>query len=338
MRITTCLFSLWLGSMALISEAGPLRVLAWPGYADPNIVATFEQKTGIKVEVTVIDTDDALWTSASANEGRNFDIMAVNTGELQRYIDAYLVQDIPEADVPNIQNQLPRFQHVPDVERAGKRYAVPFTYSEMGLIYDRKLVSPPPVSMAALWDPRYRGKIALYEGSNHNFSLTALAMGIQNPFELSPDQFRKVVHRLIDLRANRPLFYSSPDDAVALFRNHEVALMFGNYGSQQVQQLKKAGFDPGYVIPREGAIAWLDCWAILRGASDMAQATAFINYMTSADVGRQLTQRQGLPNTLQRQAGMRDQDKILWLQPVENNALRNQYWTRILTGAKKGAF
>jgi putative spermidine/putrescine transport system substrate-binding protein len=60
--------------------------------------------------------------------------------------------------------------------------------------------------------------------------------------------------------------------------------------------------------------------------------------MTSADVGRQLTQRQGLPNTLQRQAGMRDQDKILWLQPVENNALRNQYWTRILTGAKKGAF
>lgn len=327
-----------LAGLAAIGQAAPLRVLAWPGYADPDVVAAFEQKTGIKVDVTFIDTDDALWAKASANDGSNFDILAVNTGELQRYIDAYLVRDIPAADIPNIQTQLPRFQHVTDVERAGKRYAVPFTYSEMGLIFDKKQASTAPTSMSALWDPRYRGKIALYEGSNHNFSLTALSMGIQNPFELNPEQFRRVVHRLVDLRANRPLFYSSPEDAVDLFRKHEVALMFGNYGSQQVQLLKKAGFDVGYVIPKEGAIAWLDCWAILRGANDLTQATAWINYMTSPEVGRLLSQRQGLPNTQQRMPNIQDSDRIIWLQPVENNTLRNQYWSRILAGAKRGIF
>jgi putative spermidine/putrescine transport system substrate-binding protein len=142
----------------------------------------------------------------------------------------------------------------------------------------------------------------------------------------------------VDLRANRPLFYSSPEDAVDLFRKHEVALMFGNYGSQQVQLLKKAGFDVGYVIPKEGAIAWLDCWAILRGANDLTQATAWINYMTSPEVGRLLSQRQGLPNTQQRMPNIQDSDRIIWLQPVENNTLRNQYWSRILAGAKRGIF
>ncbi|PLX72710.1 MAG: spermidine/putrescine ABC transporter substrate-binding protein, partial [Azoarcus sp.] len=33
-----------------------LRVLAWPGYADPDVVKVFEQRTGSRVEVTVIDS------------------------------------------------------------------------------------------------------------------------------------------------------------------------------------------------------------------------------------------------------------------------------------------
>jgi putative spermidine/putrescine transport system substrate-binding protein len=324
--------------VASLAQAGPLRVLAWPGYADPDVVAAFEAKTGIKVDVTFIDTDDSLWTTASANDGQNFDVLAVNTGELQRYIDARLVRELNAADLPNIQTQLKRFREVAGIFRDGKRYAVPFTYSEMGLIYDKKLVREVPSSMSALWNPDYRGRIALYEGSNHNFSLTALTMNMANPFRLSSAQFRSVVNRLVELRANRPLFYSSPEQAVSLFRDHDIALMFGNYGSQQVQLLKNAGFDVGYVIPREGAIAWLDCWAALKGAADMSQANAWINYMTSPEVGRLLSQRQGLPNTQQARPGLNERDKIIWLEPVEDNALRNQYWTRILSGAKHGLF
>ncbi len=46
--------------------------------------------------------------------------------------------------------------------------------------------------------------------------------------------------------------------------------MFANYGSQQVQLLKAAGLNVGYVVPKEGALAWLDCWAITRHAPDAA--------------------------------------------------------------------
>ncbi|WP_374357067.1 extracellular solute-binding protein [Chitinimonas sp.] len=315
-----------------------LRVLAWQGYTDPDVVSSFEQKTGARVEITYVDTDDALWSLASANGGMNYDVLALNTGELQRYIDAKLVNEIAPSSIPNIQNQQKRFRHVPGIERDGKRYAVPYTYSEMGLIYDKKVFPTPPTSMSALWRPEFRGRIALYEGSNHNFSLTALTLGISNPFQLDNKQFRDVVKRLVALRANRPVFFGSAEDAVKQYRDHDVVLMFGNYGNQQVQLLKSAGFDVGYVIPREGAIAWLDCWAVLKGAGDMALAASWINHMSSLEVGRLLTQRQGLANTVQAAPGLAERDKIVWLQPVEDNALRNQFWSRILSGAKKGAF
>jgi putative spermidine/putrescine transport system substrate-binding protein len=81
--------------------------------------------------------------------------------------------------------------------------------------------------------------------------------------------------RLIAVRRNVLTFYSLPEESVQLFREHKVALLFANYGTQQVQQLKKAGADIGYTIPKEGALAWLDCWTVTRGAKNklLAEAT-----------------------------------------------------------------
>ena len=42
-----------------------LRVLAWPDYADPDFVAVFEKRHGVKVEITTVASDDVMrarWT------------------------------------------------------------------------------------------------------------------------------------------------------------------------------------------------------------------------------------------------------------------------------------
>lgn len=333
-----CLILLCLGGVPLSIAAETLRVLAWPGYADPDLVAAFEQKSGARVAVTFVDTDDAMWEMLKGNDGRDFDVVAINTAELQRLIDKQMVLPIPAAEVPNIRQLHARFQQATGTLRNGKRYAVPYTYSSMGLIYNKRLVPVAPTSMTALWERKQRGKIALYEGSSHNFSITALVMGASDPFKLDAEQFREAVGRLVALRSNRPFFYSTPEQAVDLFKEHEIAYMFGNYGSQQVSLLQKAGFDVGYVIPKEGALAWLDCWAVLRHAGNPALAHAWINYMLTPEVSQALWKRQNLPNTLEPPANLRAQDKLFWLQPVEDTALRNQYWSRILSGARRGMY
>ena len=66
-------------------------------------------------------------------------------------------------------------------ERQGTRgeqvFGIPFTYSAMGLIFDKRQLPEPPTSMAALWDPALQGKVVIYNGGTHNFSLAAMAMG-----------------------------------------------------------------------------------------------------------------------------------------------------------------
>ncbi|MFM6991611.1 MAG: extracellular solute-binding protein [Rhodoferax sp.] len=327
--LAACLWS------SAVQAGGTLRVLAWPGYADPDVVKTFEQRTGAKVEVSYIDTDEALWARISKNQAGDFDVFAVNTAELQRYIRQALVVPLQLPSIPNTRRQLPRFQAlatIPGIVHDGKAFAIPYTYSEMGLIYDRLQVKEPPSSLKALWDPRYQGKVLLYNGGSHSFSLAAQALDSQTPFALHPPQWERAVQQLIALRRNALTFYTQLDDSVRWFQTRKAALLFANYGSQQFKQLKAAGLDVGYAIPKEGALAWLDCWAMTRGAKDTALAQAWINYTLEDGPGQVLLERQGLANTTAPSPYLGPEDKLIWLEPVENLERRNQLWARIVSG------
>jgi putative spermidine/putrescine transport system substrate-binding protein len=318
-----------------------LRVLAWPGYADADLVHAFEQRYRVRVEVTTINLDDEMWERLSIGQGRDFDVFAVNTAELQRYIDSGISIPVNPANIPNTARQLPRFRDIAAIAgimRLNKVYAIPYTYSEMGLIYDRKAFAVPPDSFTVLWDKRYKGRVLAYQSSEHNFSLAAMALGLKNPFQIPANEFRRVSHALVELRRNVLTFYSSPEEATALFMHNHIALLFGNYGTQQVNLLKKAGADIAYVIPKEGALAWLDCWSVTRGAKNPGLSEAWINYTLEAAVSHALTVRQGLSNTLEETPELRKTDKIIWLQRVEDTGRRAALWDRIIAGDLPGKF
>ncbi|MGV8918931.1 MAG: ABC transporter substrate-binding protein [Pseudomonas sp.] len=323
-------------SMQVSAEEQTLRVLAWPGYADNDLVAEFEKRFKVDVEVTLVGSDEVLRSKMAENHGGNFDVIAANTAEIHYYVDQGLLQPLRPDRITNTAYQLPRFRdysRLPDILIDGKVYAIPYAWSDMGLIYDRKQFPNPPDSITSMWDPRFQGRVLAFNTSNHNFSLASLALG-GDPFRISADDFPRVSEQLIALRRNVLTFYSLPEEAAELFRTHAVALLFANYGRQQLRQLHDAGADVGYVIPREGALAWLDCWAISRSARDAALAHAWINYMLEPQVSRALSERQGLSNTLDEPKDVNPSSPLIWLRPVEDDQRRAVLWQRIVSGER----
>ena len=311
-----------------------LRILTWPGYADSDLVQEFAERYGVKVELSLINSDDSLREKISVNQGDNYDVFAANTAEIKYYIDQQLVQPLQASHIPNTKRQLWRFrnlQSIPGITRGAATYAIPYTYAEMGLIYDRQQFSSPPDSLASLWDPHYQGRVLAYDGSSHNYSISRLLQG-RAPFQIDDQDFPSASAKLIELRRNVLTFYNAPEESVSLFRAHKIALLYANYGRQQFKMLQDAGADVGYVIPKEGALAWLDCWAISRGAKNPQLAQKWINFTLEPRFSKELSRRQGLANTLEAPAESSNLDKIVWLEPVEDAARRARLWTRIRSG------
>jgi putative spermidine/putrescine transport system substrate-binding protein len=320
-----------------------LRVLAWPGYADADFVAVFEKRHGVKVEITTVASDDILRAKLASPDGPGFDLVAANTAEIARLVGQKMLTPLPVSNIPNTARQLPRFrqlQSIAGIAAGGEVYAMPFTYSEMGLVYDRQQFSTPPDSIAVLWDPRWQGKVLAFDGSSHGFSLAAMHRGLA-PFRIDPERFSPLAKDLVALRRNVRSFYSLPEESVELFRKHKVAVMHANYGQQQLKQLRDAGLDVGYVVPKEGALAWLDCWAITRRSTQVALAAEWINYMLDPALSREFTRRQGLANTLEEPpalSGDVPMGPIVWLEPVEDETRRAQLWQRIVAGDRPARF
>lgn len=328
--ISLCLLVLAPQGMA---KATVLRVLAWPGYVDPAVLRAFEHAHQVEVEVTTIDSDEAMWQKIRA-PGSPFDVFAVNTAELQRYIAAGLVQAIDPKQIPRLADQAAPFRahaDIPGLIHAGQLFAVPYTYAAMGLIYDPAQWPEPPQSIQALWDPRVQGKVLVYDGGTHDFSLAAQSLGLANPFQITPAEWPRVVAQLIALRRNVLSFYSTPEQSLRLFKRHDIALMLANYGSQQLHLFTAAGLKVAFVLPKEGALTWLDTWAITRHSEHSALAHAWINAMLSPAASAALTNSQGLASTRALPENWQP-ERIRWLEPVENPIRRGVLWLRIRSG------
>lgn len=314
------------------ASAETLRVLAWEGYADPDWVKDFTKQTGIDVDVVFVGSDDEIWAKIKGSEGKDFDVMAVNTAQLQRYIDADLVKPWDLSKIPNQKDVLPRFQDlskITGVTRDGKAYGIPFCFDSIGLIYDTDKVKPAPTSMSVLWDPQYAGKVLAYDNGEHNFSFTALTLGIANPFQLSPDQFATVKAKLLELKPNVLSFYTTADEALQIYQNNDVALIWANYGQQQLKAMQKAGAHVAYIAPTEGSLSWLDNWALTSGAKDPDAAAKWVNFLLDKKIGAELSERTGFGNTAAASTNANDNDKLVWLESVEDPLKRSDLWNEI---------
>jgi putative spermidine/putrescine transport system substrate-binding protein len=312
--------------------AKELRILAWQGYADPDWVKAFEAQYKVDVNVVFIGTDDEIWAKIKGSEGKDFDLFAVNTAQLQRYLDLGLVAPYDLAKVPNQKETLPRFQDlskVTGVMRDGKVYAIPYAFDSIGLIYDTDKVKEAPTSWNAMWDPKYAGKVLDYDNGEHNFTVTALTMGAADPFHLSADQLKQAEDKLMKLKSNVLSFYTTADEALQLYQHNDVAIIFANYGQQQVKAMKDAGAHIAYVNPSEGAPAWLDTWAMTTGVQDKDLAEAWVNFVLQKQIGQQLSERTGFGNTVVPFASAGPNDKLVWLKDVEDPTKRADLWNEI---------
>jgi putative spermidine/putrescine transport system substrate-binding protein len=312
--------------------AKELRILSWEGYADPDWVAAFEKQYDADVSVVYVGTDDEIWAKIKGSEGEDFDLFAINTAQLQRYIDAGLTTPYDLDQVPNQKKTLPRFQDlgkVTGVTRDGKVYAIPYAFDSIGLIYDTEKVDPAPTSMEVLWDPKYQGRVLAYDNGEHNFSFTALTMSAENPFQLSDQQLEEIKAKLIDLKHNVLTFYTTPDEALQLYENNDVALIWANYGQQQVKAMQDAGAPIKYVNPKEGALAWLDTWALTKGVRDKELAEAWVNFTLQPEISGALSERTGFGNTVKPFGSAGADDKLVWLEAVENPTKRADLWNEV---------
>ena len=90
---------------ALTPEAGPLRIFNYDSYVSPDVVAAFEEKYGVKVEITTFTTDDeAIAKLASGAIDIDLASQRGDRRRLYKLVDTGLIQPLNKSYLTNIGN------------------------------------------------------------------------------------------------------------------------------------------------------------------------------------------------------------------------------------------
>ena len=314
------------------AKASELRILTWEGYAEPEWVKPFEAKYGVKASVAYTGSVDEMFAKMQGSKGADFDIVAFDTSSFKRYIDGGLIQPLDLGKIPNAANLAPSFKQVAPLMRDSKQYGIPFAWGSLPLVYDKAAFPTAPDSWSVMWDPANAQKLIALDDANNSIVLAAILLGYKDPFNLSADQFAAVKQKLIDQKKLLLTYYAGFDDGVSVFAQSGIKAMF-SMGEPQVAGLKAKGVDAAFVIPKEGAVGWLDCWVVSAGARDVDLASAWLDACLDKKVGAFLSDKKSYGNTTDEDANKRNgftyADKLVFLQTPENFDKRVALWNEV---------
>ncbi|MCZ6777934.1 MAG: ABC transporter substrate-binding protein [Acidobacteria bacterium] len=269
-------------------QTGPptLNLLVWEGYADRSFAAPFEERFNCKVTATYVGTMDEFFTKIKAGGGGTYDLISPSGNAWKRFIDSDLVEALNLENIPNFALLAPTFQNLQGNRKDGEVYGVTFAWGPCPITYNRDAVAEEPSSWEALFDRRYRRRIAVQDDPTTLYTI-ALYMGYEDPYNLNDTDLQKVKEKLLELKPQVRKFWSTAGELINLFVNGEVDMALS--WPLITNQLRQKGFNVGEVTPREGATGWIDSWMIVKGTQHKDLAEKWINYMLEPETQKKLT-------------------------------------------------
>ena len=315
-----------------------LNLLVWEGYADPSFVHAFEEQCHCKVSASYMGSSDELVAKLRGGSAGNYDVISPSSDVATMIASAGLAAPLDLSKIPSYSRLSPQLTSLPLVRMNSQVYGVPFMWGPNPLIYDATTFRHAPESWNVLWDPKYRGKISVWDDLSTVY-MAAQILGYDKPdpaqlYNLSDEQLEAVKKKLLELKPNIRKMWATGGELTNLLQNHEVVAAMG--WPLMTNQLRKINFPVGETIPKENTTGWIDHLMITAGSEQKELAHKFLEYMVDARTQKKVTDVTGYTpaNPTAAQFMSADEIKSLHLDDVDNYQKRIYFWQNVPRRAK----
>lgn len=258
-----------------------LHVYNWEDYFGETTLSDFEKKFGVKVNLETFEDEEELVAGLQSHPEK-YDVIITSDNSIRELIAMRLLARLDLNNIPNLKNIDPEFGNPP--YDPGHKHSVPYLWGTTGLVVNRTFVKNKADSWSILWNPRYKGKIAMLNSPEEVVG-AALKMLGHSLNTKDPSQLNKARERLLK---QKPLVAGYLDAITIRDRLIENKLWAAQIYSGDGMAAADKNEALEYIIPKEGASVWIDCLAIPRDAHHKYTAEVFINYILEPDVSAQI--------------------------------------------------
>jgi spermidine/putrescine transport system substrate-binding protein len=274
------------GGVALVFATGAasaveeLNALVWCDHTDPALLEPFEKRFDVKVNVKDYEgTGTALALIEQSRPG-DWDVFVVDSVDVPRVVEAGLLAPLPEAEFPWA-DIFPELRQEGLHFKDGKMYAAPEKFGYNTLAYNKAKVEPADMRRTpVLWDPKYKGKIAVYDYYIPLMGMVAIGLGMK-PSDISEATLPQIREKLFAIKENAALVGDVVTSQTALATG-QVDVIAGG-GEYVTAGLHAENPDLDWVLPDDGGVRWMQAIGVFAGSEKQQLATEFVKYILSPE-------------------------------------------------------
>ncbi len=258
------------------SADGELRVLTWEGYTHASFTDDFEAQSGCKVSSVFVGSNDEFAAKLVAG-GALYDVVSPSLDTTTILVKLGLVDPVDVSRLEHWNDLFAVFRDHPSIQSDGQVWAMPFSWGSIPFLYRTDKFDEPPTSVSVLWDPKYAGKIAVWDDKSAMYMTARMLYGKDtNVYDLSDEQLDVIKQKLIEQKPLIRKYWATNGELVNLFGNGEVWV--ANAWEVAAAPLLEMGIPVVDFIPEERADGWQDAWQIVKGSPNVDCAYAWLNF------------------------------------------------------------
>ena len=288
------------------AQAGTVNVYNWSDYIGETTIEDFERETGLGVVYDLYASAEEMQAKMLAGS-TGYDAVIMAGISMPEFNRAGVYQPINKALLTGYGNLDPEILRICDGYDPGNTYGVPYMWGSVGFTYNlamirERLPNADLQSLDTIFDPANAAALAdcgisiLDSPTDIGFMVLSW-LGI-DPGTSGPADYQRLAEAFAPIREYIATFDNA--NYLTALPNSELCVAntwSGDY-SVAAARAAEAGIDLelAYYVPRTGAPAWFDLWAIPADAPNVENAHRFIDYLLRPEVIAACTNYTGYAN------------------------------------------
>lgn len=325
--------------------SGRVTVYDWSNNNNPFLLDLFRDRTGVNVVYDVFNSDDEAFAKLEAG-GSGYDVVVLTDKYVRSAIERGLVRKLDKDLVPNLKYLDQKFRNLE--YDPGNEYSVPYGFGSTAIGFNSREIRDLR-SWKQFFDPNYlqeyRKRFSMLEDPPEVVFATKLYLG-KDLDDWSDSTIEEIKGALIKQKPYLAGYFSTDKYLPGLENGSLLAAQA--YNGDVLTMKYGDGFkNISYLVPEEGAIAWIDNMLVPKDAPNPEAAQALINFLIDPLVAAYKTisvyiampipaTKKLLPSELADEPALMPPPELmdkLYLSPVltdEKRAKINDIWEHVL--------
>lgn len=288
------------------AQAGTVNVYNWADYIGETTIADFERETGIGVVYDLYASAEEMHAKMLAG-ATGYDVVLMAGISMPQFVQAGVYQPIDRARLTGWGNLDPGILRIVEGFDPGNTHGVPYMWGTVGFTYNmamlrERLPDADLQSLDTIFDPANAAALAdcglsiLDSPADIGFMVMSW-LGI-DPNTAGPAEYARMAEAFAPIRPYIATFDNT--NYLTSLPNGEICVANTWSGDYAVASARAAEagieIELAYFVPRTGAPAWFDLWAMPADAPNVDNAYRFVDYMLRPEVIAACTNFTGYAN------------------------------------------